>query len=179
MRPVTLVAQMVKNLPLQCRRPEFDPWVRKIPWRRKWQPTQVFLPGKFHGQRSLVSYSPWGRKESDMTEATNTCNQNHLPKQPQALILQGLGLQPMSLRDTTRPTKPSLQKRHVTSLFKIKRMDGLSPFLSSRNQISSMITDVCLHGAMLSVGDAGSVLIVLTHPDVLTHHEKDVGQNVT
>ena len=38
---------------LQCRRPGFDPWVRKIPWRRKWQPTLVFLPGEFHGQRSL------------------------------------------------------------------------------------------------------------------------------
>ena len=42
--------------------------VRKIPWRRKWQPTPVFLPGKSHGQRSLVGYSPWGHKESDMTE---------------------------------------------------------------------------------------------------------------
>ena len=49
------------------------PWVRKIPWRRKWQPTPVFLPGKSHGQRSLVGYSPWGRKESDMTEADLAC----------------------------------------------------------------------------------------------------------
>jgi len=48
---------------LQCRRPRFDPWVRKIPWRRKWQSTAVFLPGEFHGQRRLVSYSPWGCKE--------------------------------------------------------------------------------------------------------------------
>ena len=51
-----------------CRRPRFDPWVRKIPWRREWQPTPVFLPGKSHGQRSLASYRPWGHKESDMTE---------------------------------------------------------------------------------------------------------------
>ena len=43
-------------------------WVQKIPWRRKWLPTPVFLPRKFHGQRSLVGYSPWGRKESEMTE---------------------------------------------------------------------------------------------------------------
>ena len=42
--------------------------VEKIPWRREWQPTPVFLPGEFHGQRSLASYSPWGHKESDMTE---------------------------------------------------------------------------------------------------------------
>ena len=42
-------------------------WVRKIPWRGKWQPTPVFLLGKSHGQRSLVGYSPWGLKESDTT----------------------------------------------------------------------------------------------------------------
>ena len=40
-------------------------------WRRKWQPTPVFLPGEFHGQRSLVGYSPWGRKESDTTKQLN------------------------------------------------------------------------------------------------------------
>ena len=53
---------------LQCRRPRFDPWVGKIPWRRKQQPTPVLLPGKSHGLRSLVGYSPWGHKESDVTE---------------------------------------------------------------------------------------------------------------
>ena len=49
-------------------RPGFDPWVMKIPWRRERLPTPVFLPGEFHGQRRLMGYSPWGRKESDMTE---------------------------------------------------------------------------------------------------------------
>jgi len=49
----------------------FDPWVGKIPWRRKWQPTPVFLPWKSHRQRSLVGYSPWGGKESDKTEQLN------------------------------------------------------------------------------------------------------------
>ena len=53
---------------LQCRRPGFNSWVGKIPWRRKWQPTPVFLPGKSHGPQSLVGYHPWGRKESDTTE---------------------------------------------------------------------------------------------------------------
>ena len=55
----------------QCRRHKrcgFDPWVGKIPWRRKWHPTPVLLPGKSHGQRSLVGYSPWGREELDTTE---------------------------------------------------------------------------------------------------------------
>ena len=46
----------------------FNPWVGKIPWRRKWQSTPVLLPGKSHGQRSLVGYSSWGHKELDMTE---------------------------------------------------------------------------------------------------------------
>ena len=57
----------------QCRRQKrhgFDPWVGKIPWRRAWQPTPVFLPGESHGQRSLAGYSPQGCKESDTTEAT-------------------------------------------------------------------------------------------------------------
>ena len=45
-----------------------DPWVGKIPWRRKWQPTPVLLSGKFHGLRSLVGYSQWDHKKSDTTE---------------------------------------------------------------------------------------------------------------
>ena len=53
---------------MQFKRPGFNPWFGKIPWRRAWQPTPVFLPGKSHGQRSLAGYSPWGRCESDMTE---------------------------------------------------------------------------------------------------------------
>ena len=62
-----------KELVCQCRRHKkcrFDPWVGKVPWRGKWQPTAVFLPEKSHGQRSLAGYSPWGLTESDMTEAT-------------------------------------------------------------------------------------------------------------
>ena len=53
---------------LQCRRPEFCPWIGKIPWRREWLSTPVFLPGEFQGQRILAGYSPWGRKESDVTK---------------------------------------------------------------------------------------------------------------
>ena len=56
----------------KCRRCGFYPWVRKIPWRRAWQLTPVFLPGKFHEQRSLAGYSPWGCKELDMTEHLST-----------------------------------------------------------------------------------------------------------
>ena len=68
----------------QCRRHKrlgFDPWVRKIPWRRVWQPTPGFLPEEFqsHGQGSLVGYSLWGCKESDMTEATLHCTNRPEP----------------------------------------------------------------------------------------------------
>ena len=79
----TLVQSLVQGLPWwirgketasQCRRPRrcrFNPWVEKIPWR-KWQPIPVFLPGKFHGQRSLTGYSPWGHKELDTAERLST-----------------------------------------------------------------------------------------------------------
>ena len=61
---------------LKCRRPGFDPWIRKIPWRRKWQPTPVFLPGKSHGWRSLVGYTPWGHRVRHYW-ATNTHTRTH------------------------------------------------------------------------------------------------------
>ena len=64
--------QTVKKFCLQCRRPWFSPWVRKIPWRREWLLTLVFLPEEFHGQRSLAGYSPWGHKELDTTERLST-----------------------------------------------------------------------------------------------------------
>ena len=65
----SLVAQTVKNLPVMWET-GFDPWVGKIPGRRAWQPTAVFLPVEPHGQRSLAGYSPWGCMESDRTEVT-------------------------------------------------------------------------------------------------------------
>ena len=79
----TAIHSQIKALPLhlrkncvQCRRHKshgLNPWVRKIPWSRKSQPSTIFLPGKSHGQRSLVGYSPWGGKESDLvTEHTHT-----------------------------------------------------------------------------------------------------------
>ena len=63
--------QSGKESACQCkrhRRRGFSPWFWKIPWRRTWQLTPVFLPGKLHGQRSLVGYSAWNCKESDTTE---------------------------------------------------------------------------------------------------------------
>ena len=61
------MTQVVKNLPAM-QKTRFDPWVRKIPWRREWLPTPIFLPGEAHGWKSLMDYSPRGHRESDTTE---------------------------------------------------------------------------------------------------------------
>ena len=63
------MAQWVKYPPANA-----GDWVRKIPWRRPWQPTPVFLPGESYGRRSLAGYSPWGRKEAETTERLNNNN---------------------------------------------------------------------------------------------------------
>ena len=60
--PSPMASLVAQNLP-RFRSPRFDPWVRKIPWKREWQSTTVFLPGGFHGQSSLAGYSPWGHKK--------------------------------------------------------------------------------------------------------------------
>ena len=68
----------LKESASQCRRHGFDPWVEKIPWTRKWQPTPGFVPGKSNGQRSLAGYSPWGRKESLHELATKNNGNNNI-----------------------------------------------------------------------------------------------------
>ena len=73
----------------QCRRHRrhrFDPWVGKIPWRRAWKPTPVFLPGESHGQRSLAGYSPWGCKELDMIDLAHTVDPGFCSSNPKAVI---------------------------------------------------------------------------------------------
>ena len=72
MQESSQVTLVVKN-PCQCRRHKrcwFNPWIRKIPWRRAQQPIPIFLPGESHQQRCVVAYSPQGCKESDTTDAT-------------------------------------------------------------------------------------------------------------
>ena len=82
-----------KESALQCRRPGFDPWIGKIPWRRKLLPTREFLPGEFHGQRSLLGYGPWGHKESDTTERL-TCSER-----PQVVLKHPYMAWPMKFSD--------------------------------------------------------------------------------
>ena len=68
-----------KRICFQCRGPGVNPWIRKIPWRKKWLPTPVFLPGKVHGQRCLVGYSLWGYKRDKHDLATK---QQHITETP-------------------------------------------------------------------------------------------------
>ena len=63
---------------------QLDSWVGKIPWRRKWQPTPVFLPGKSHERRSLSGYSSWDHRESNTTQQLNSNNNNALQKEAAA-----------------------------------------------------------------------------------------------
>ena len=84
----TLNRKILVPVPVQRhKRRRFDPRVRKIPWSRKWQPVPVFLPGKFHGQRSLEDYSPWGHKKLDMTERLSVCAHTHTETQFVPLII--------------------------------------------------------------------------------------------
>ena len=79
----TLNRKILVPVPVQRhKRRRFDPWVRKIPWSRKWQPVPVFLPGKFHGQRSLVGYSPWVTKSQTQLSKSawaHACAHTHSP----------------------------------------------------------------------------------------------------
>ena len=90
-----LVIQIVKNLPAM-QGTWVQSWVGKIPWRKEWLPTPVFLPGEFHGQRSLLRNRPWGCKESDTTEWLTLCLKPfpHPPSHP-SRSSQGAELSPM------------------------------------------------------------------------------------
>ena len=81
-----------KESACQCkrlRRLEFDPWVRKTPWRKKWQPTPVFLPEKSHGQRSPVRHSPQDCKESGTTEQLSACMRGHTHTHTHTILAWG------------------------------------------------------------------------------------------
>ena len=93
-------------------------WVRKIPWRRKWQPTPVFLPGESHGQRSLVGYSLWGLKESDTTEqlSAHTCilTKKFPVGGPQVIWCPAAFLMPHSVPQMHKALIWQIQKRNKT-----------------------------------------------------------------
>ena len=106
----SLLAQWLR-IHLPSKRCRLDPCVREIPWRRAWQPTPVFLPGEFHGQRNLVGYSPRGRRESNTTEqvSISLCN-----PQPPNLC-------------TTTPSHLSPEK-HLFLQSQLRHLDLQEPF---------------------------------------------------
>ena len=78
----------------ECRRHRFNLWFGKIPWRRKWQPIPVFLPGKSHGQKSLVGYSPWDHRvgHDRATECVCACTHTHTQMHDQSTESRKLAL---------------------------------------------------------------------------------------
>ena len=100
-----------------------DPWVGKTPWRRKWQPSPVFLPGKFQGQRNVEGYSPWSHKESDATEQLSTHTHRDLLGSPVA------GSLPSSVEDMGSIPGQGTKILHASEL--------LSPCATTENPLHS------------------------------------------
>ena len=114
-------------------------WVRKIPWRRAWQPTPVFLPGESHGQRSLLGYSVWGHRESDRTERLNSNNLTNLSdrKVPNFLRVRILRVQREIYRIKARKEKNCLKLSAITPgvpTGQVKAYQG-TPMLQSHKNV--------------------------------------------
>ena len=100
-----------KELACQCRRYRFDPWVRKIAWRRKWQPTPMFLSGKSHRQRSLVGYSSWGheRVRHDLVTITTATMKEACLR----IYMAGLEIQELDCHPSEKPKPHCLCSRQI------------------------------------------------------------------
>ena len=128
---------MIKNLPTNAGDvgdAGFVSWFGKIPWKRKWQFTPVFLPGKSYGQRSLVGYSPWGHKESDSIEQLNKryCVCPARPKIPSGLLRESL-LTPGKMVKALLASIAESQRGSLSCLFPVPSSaeDKGAPWLSS------------------------------------------------
>ena len=106
------VALLEKNPPARAGGEShgFDPWVRKILWRREWQCIPVFLPGESHGERSLVGYSPWGCKESDTTEAKQLSTHARLLNKTESRVAVAYGWWGVGCRDRRAEAKEELKR---------------------------------------------------------------------
>ena len=106
----------------QCRRHKrcrFDPYVGKIPWRRAWQPTPVFLPGESQGQRSMVGYRPQAHKESDMNEATQRAGM-HIGNRYILKELENKQVNQIVKGEVRNPGRKYIFQRSVTTTVYIK-----------------------------------------------------------
>ena len=147
-----------KELTCQCRRHKrlgFSLWVGKMPWRRAWQPTQVFLPRESHGQRSLVGYSPWGHKWLDTTEATS-----HLCTKQVEYLFSSVQFSHSVVSDSLRDfpnSCPSSQWCHPTISFSVISFSScLQFFLASESFLmSQFFTSV---GQSIGASASASVL---------------------
>ena len=156
-----------KESTCQCRRHKFHPWVRKISWRRKWQPTSVFLPGKFHGQRSLVGYSPGGRKELDMTEIS-LAPAPRLPHVMLSNILSGkISEMVLALTDHSGETtwKGQLVWRPHTTSYKL--LIGIKTYVRLNCSWIPDNPEPQKFGLLVSEGDSGPSLILSTLQQLL------------
>ena len=105
----------------RCKRCGFDPWVGKIPWRREWQPVPVFLPGKSHGQRSLVGHSLWDHKESDMTEHARMQNVVRRAHDLCGILAPDPWPQSIYVKTSMKPKSRDMLQNSWPVLFKLSR----------------------------------------------------------
>ena len=134
-RLASLMAQTVKNLPAMK-----ETWVRSLGWedprRRKWQPTPVFLPGEFYGQRSLAGYSPWGCKESDMTERLHFSLQAYASNSgPTMLKLNGFRFQNL--------------KQPPNDIWKVRRDRDFLASTNSHGRVELSFASTCFYFVMI------------------------------
>ena len=116
----------------------FNPWVRKIFWRRKWQPTPVLLPGRTHGGRSLGGYSWSGHKESDMTEWLNTAQHLKILQQYENFQMYNLDLEKAKELEIKLPTSAGSWKKQESS-----RKISISALLTMPKPLTVWITINC------------------------------------
>ena len=140
-----------KELTSQCRRHqrcEFETWVRKIPWRRAWQPTPVFLPGESHGQRSLAGYRPQGHKESVIAEKTQHAS---MQKRPQNLNI--------FKKSYNLLLKFYLFESEVTHITLISLLSHLISYQMISKAILTLNLTLCRHRAQAHCGVSSPPLI--------------------
>ena len=142
---------------LQRRSPRFDPWIWKIPWRREWQPTSVFLPGEFHGQRSLVG------KELDMTEWLTL------------LLSFPLATRENSLQQQRPSTAKNQQINYLKKKYSHQHLPLYAGFLSEWGFVNHTSFLPPLHSASEEGGSVSCLLPESPWPDtILTHREDQV-----
>ena len=141
-----------KESACQCRRHKrhgFNPWVGKIPWSRKGQPTPIFLPGKFHGKGGLMGYSLWGHKEPDMSEWTQT---SYLQRQLEEWIIAlSFGEIKVSNIKLESVFKDSEQTVHLTNvhLHSLTSLSNFSVFASISITLPPRLLLLVMHATFL------------------------------